>query len=217
MTDNDFNFISPDISLDKVKPLDLKRTVAFANFYLQQVAVLLNNFAVTAESKILEIDKRLEFVESELLILEEKIKSIPDLNSLNAAHTPFSHCHDQRNIIQHSVQPETELSNSVEMQETPTFVSQHLAVTPAVAPATKPFKDEGEVMKNCKDPSYIKYFKMLKMGVLEAAIKQKMIVEGIDPEILDNPDALSLKKPVHIDSEDNISSDDSSGSSYNSD
>uniref|UniRef100_A0A1I7WW98 BTB domain-containing protein n=1 Tax=Heterorhabditis bacteriophora TaxID=37862 RepID=A0A1I7WW98_HETBA len=35
------------------------------------------------------------------------------------------------------------------------------------------------------DPSLAKYFKMLKMGVVEQAVKLKMISEGVNPLLLE--------------------------------
>ncbi|CAL4124167.1 unnamed protein product, partial [Meganyctiphanes norvegica] len=40
-----------------------------------------------------------------------------------------------------------------------------------------------------KDPRYAPYFKMLSVGVPAQAVKLKMNAEGLDPDLLDNPDA----------------------------
>uniref|UniRef100_A0A0K0CU65 WASH_WAHD domain-containing protein n=1 Tax=Angiostrongylus cantonensis TaxID=6313 RepID=A0A0K0CU65_ANGCA len=41
------------------------------------------------------------------------------------------------------------------------------------------------------DPAFTKYFRMLKLGVVEAAVKLKMQSEGVDPSLLDQPYAPS--------------------------
>jgi WASH complex subunit CCDC53 len=41
------------------------------------------------------------------------------------------------------------------------------------------------------DPRYARYFKMVQIGVPMAQVKQKMMMEGVNPDILDNPDALA--------------------------
>jgi len=46
-------------------------------------------------------------------------------------------------------------------------------------------------LKYKEDPRYVKYFRLLKAGVAEGAVKQKMEMEGFNPDILDNPDAPS--------------------------
>ena len=40
-----------------------------------------------------------------------------------------------------------------------------------------------------EDERFVKYFKMLKMGVPLQAVKNKMKGEGLDDSVLDNPDA----------------------------
>jgi len=50
--------------------------------------------------------------------------------------------------------------------------------------------DDG-VLKNHSDPRYLKYFRMIKNGVPLSGVKQKMMFEGYDPNILDIPDGPS--------------------------
>ncbi|KAK7492006.1 hypothetical protein BaRGS_00016670 [Batillaria attramentaria] len=51
---------------------------------------------------------------------------------------------------------------------------------PPEAPAATPVS---------KDPRYMRYFKMVQVGVPPQAVKGKMAAEGLDPDLLDNPDA----------------------------
>ena len=51
-------------------------------------------------------------------------------------------------------------------------------------------------MKNKDDPRYYKYFKMLVIGVPLANVQNKMMMEGVDPSVLDDPDGLSGGEPV---------------------
>ncbi|KAK0393038.1 hypothetical protein QR680_000026 [Steinernema hermaphroditum] len=194
MTETDFSFINPDVQLDKVKPLDLKRTVAFANFYLTQVASILNKFSVSAEERIMEIERRLEFVESVLTIIEEKVKSVGDLQSVAVNNgNVMHHNHSSTTKEQNKQDADSEEKSSLSDKES---------------------HENWRMLPNCEDPMYAKYFKMLKMGVVEAAVKQKMIVDGLDPSVLDCPDDPSINKIEHIESDDEIS--DSTECSYNS-
>ncbi|XP_051547342.1 WASH complex subunit 3-like isoform X2 [Myxocyprinus asiaticus] len=45
------------------------------------------------------------------------------------------------------------------------------------------------VMTVAKDPRYARYLKMVQVGVPVMAIKNKMVLEGLDPSLLDTPDA----------------------------
>ncbi|XP_038852390.1 WASH complex subunit 3 isoform X2 [Salvelinus namaycush] len=44
-------------------------------------------------------------------------------------------------------------------------------------------------MTVAKDPRYARYLKMVQVGVPVMAIKNKMVQEGLDPNLLDTPDA----------------------------
>ncbi|CDQ64310.1 unnamed protein product [Oncorhynchus mykiss] len=44
-------------------------------------------------------------------------------------------------------------------------------------------------MTVAKDPRYARYLKMVQVGVPVMAIKNKMVQEGLDPKLLDTPDA----------------------------
>uniref|UniRef100_A0A1Y1KM04 WASH complex subunit CCDC53 n=1 Tax=Photinus pyralis TaxID=7054 RepID=A0A1Y1KM04_PHOPY len=49
--------------------------------------------------------------------------------------------------------------------------------------------DNSNHVKAADDPRYQKFFKMLQFGVPLQAVKNKMAVEGFDPDLLDNPNA----------------------------
>lgn len=57
---------------------------------------------------------------------------------------------------------------------------------PTEEPAPEP---EKPAMTVSKDPRYAKYFQMIKVGVPLMAIAPKMQAEGLDPSLLENPDA----------------------------
>lgn len=74
------------------------------------------------------------------------------------------------------------------MQSTQTLPQQQTSDTnlPPPPPPAEPIK---EIITVSKDQRFIKYFKMLNMGVPETAVKLKMKSEGLDPNLLDTPDA----------------------------
>jgi len=82
------------------------------------------------------------------------------------------------------------------------------------APAPPPPEPAADVPKVKDDPRYARYFKMIGFGVPLAQVKQKMMFEGINPDVLDNPDApadstiVASSKPAEMDGDD---SGDSSG------
>ena len=60
-----------------------------------------------------------------------------------------------------------------------------------------------------EDERFVKYFKMLKMGVPLQAVKNKMKAEGLDDSVLDNPDAPADYNDVPNDSDEDSAGDES--------
>ncbi|RLN58591.1 hypothetical protein BBJ29_005488 [Phytophthora kernoviae] len=48
----------------------------------------------------------------------------------------------------------------------------------------------GKTVKASEHPSYIKYFKLLKMGMPRSQLELKMTAESLDPKVLDTPDVM---------------------------
>ncbi|GMF25316.1 unnamed protein product [Phytophthora lilii] len=48
----------------------------------------------------------------------------------------------------------------------------------------------GKTVKALEHPSYVKYFKLLKMGMPRPQLELKMSAESLDPKVLDTPDAM---------------------------
>ncbi|KAL4176693.1 hypothetical protein KRP22_001634 [Phytophthora ramorum] len=48
----------------------------------------------------------------------------------------------------------------------------------------------GKTVKASEHPSYVKYFKLLKMGMPRPQMELKMTAESLDPKVLDTPDAM---------------------------
>ena len=54
-------------------------------------------------------------------------------------------------------------------------------------------KSPSNEIRTCEHPVLLKYFKMEKVGVPSQAIKGKMKVEAIDPNLLDDPNKMIRK------------------------
>ncbi|XP_030840816.1 LOW QUALITY PROTEIN: WASH complex subunit 3-like, partial [Strongylocentrotus purpuratus] len=59
-------------------------------------------------------------------------------------------------------------------------------VTVEVPPAPGPTP---ESQPAAADPRYLKYFKMINMGVPVGALRQKLLLDGLNPDLLDTPNA----------------------------
>ncbi|KAF2365851.1 WASH complex subunit 3 [Trinorchestia longiramus] len=197
------NAVKPDIpatsvNLEKVEALNPKRTLAFINHWIVHMVAFLNKFASVCEDKLSEVDAKLQRTEDTLAILEAKLASIPGLENMNVssdtaagAQTVLTH-----EVVQPSPASE-EAARSVE--------DAHEEEAATAEPAT-------DVIPISKDPDYAIFFKMVSVGVPPAAVKLKMSAQGLDPHLLDNPDAPSpfraRKKEMEpqSESEDDLSS-----------
>lgn len=180
MNEPDLSFIRSDIDLSEVAPLNWSRVVAYVNCFLYKMTDLLSSFADEAERSLLEAERQLRAADVKLQLLETKLASIPDPAPDFTTSLPEASC-----------------SNNGPSETT----SQTTAETTASSnlQANEPKSSDGSEVKEADpnavtvkdDPAFAKYFKMLKVGVSEQAVRQKMQSEGVDPSLLDCPDAAS--------------------------
>ncbi|KAK5980479.1 hypothetical protein GCK32_015141 [Trichostrongylus colubriformis] len=189
MNEPDLSFIKSDIDLSEVAPLNRRRVVAFVNCYLYKMIDFLNAFANRAERAILEAERQLRAADIKLQLLEAKLASIPD----SAAGE--SELLEERS--QQLAAP-TSTSSAINEQKITTMQNQDVAPSPVTTEAVPSEVDSREISASGSnvllvkdDPAFAKYFRMLKLGVVEPAVKLKMQSEGVDPSVLDNPNAPS--------------------------
>ena len=120
-----------------------------------------------------------------LAILEAKLNSVPDLTAPSTVEqTPAPE-------VAQSSQPASHAEATSEQPEQKT------------SPPPPPSKTVAE------DERFVKYFKMLKMGVPIQAVKNKMKAEGLDDSVLDNPDAPAGDNVVNDDADEDSAGDES--------
>ena len=101
-----------------------------------------------------------------ILFSIKKLNSVEDLKNVTLSDTPA---------------PAAATDASV--PQAPPATQEPAAAAPPPAPPAAP------VMTNRTNPTYAGYFKMVDMGIPVQAVKHKMTMEGLDPSIMDNPDA----------------------------
>ena len=74
-------------------------------------------------------------------------------------------------------------------------ISQILCINTTFKPNTFAFKDE-TIVPDPVDERIVKYKKMIKMNIPLQAVKNKMILDGLDPSLLDNKPVNTSTKPV---------------------
>uniref|UniRef100_H2YXJ2 WASH complex subunit 3 n=1 Tax=Ciona savignyi TaxID=51511 RepID=H2YXJ2_CIOSA len=179
----------PDVDLSKVPALNHRRSVTFINHFITQTTNFLNNFAAVTEEQLSKQSLEMQKLEIALKILEAKLESIPGLDDVKP------------NEAKEATTKPTE-------DQPPTVVNNDNEVSPSAE--AEPETPVENFTKVKDDPRYAKYLKMVNVGVPKAAIGNKMKLEGLDPSLLDTPDAPAPDAPPQQDdsSEEEFSSDD---------
>lgn len=203
MDEDGLPIVGSGVDLTKVPAIQQRRTVAYLNQFIVHTVRFLNRFSTVCEEKLASISLRVQQIETTLCILEAKLSSIPGLEDVTI---------DQVNVQQNSQtnglsvsQRETENAPEESMPHPENVQSQSEPPTIQGAEETTP---DVNVITVSKDPRYARYLKMVQVGVPVMAIKNKMVLEGLDPNLLDTPDApLPGGAPGTSDQQDDNSSD----------
>ncbi|XP_029351468.1 WASH complex subunit 3 isoform X2 [Echeneis naucrates] len=171
MDEDGLPIVGSGVDLTKVPAIQQRRIVAYLNQFVVHTVRFLNRFSTVCEEKLANISLRIQQIETTLCILEAKLSSIPGLEDVT---------------VDGVSQQQTAQANG------PTTASQSQQPTqtpPEAAPLQKAEEAEENVMTVAKDPRYARYLKMVQVGVPVMAIRNKMVMEGLDPNLLDTPDA----------------------------
>lgn len=165
------------INLAEVDPISPKRMLAFLNHFIVHTSGFLNRFSVICEEKLEDLSVRLQRLETTVCLLEAKLSSIPGLDDISHAPPAVSATEMPTVVTTTSV-------NDADKADT-TPVTSTLVTSDETPASAEPSANSTAA----KDPRYQKFFRLLKMQVPREALQQRMVIEGLDPAVLDNPDA----------------------------
>jgi len=190
--------VGPNVDFTKVGPINHKRTLAFLNHFITHSVRFLNRFSCVCEEKLAELSHKIQRIEIMMSILEAKLASIPGLEDVTVSTPAPGQPGDTTAASAPAPGPAS---------DTPQTATEGPLAPPTEGPAPEP---EKPTMTVSKDPRYAKYFQMVKVGVPVQAIAPKMMAEGLDPSLLENPDAPAPEgapaPPGQTDSDDDMSS-----------
>ncbi|XP_054242638.1 WASH complex subunit 3 isoform X1 [Indicator indicator] len=172
MDEDGLPIVGSGIDLTKVPAIQQKRTVAFLNQFVVHTVQFLNRFSTVCEEKLSALSLRIQQIETTLNILDAKLSSIPGLEDVKFEVS-------STNINSVTNGPVAEATTD----QQPAQNSMHeegLQKTEAVTE---------NVITVSKDPRYARYLKMVQVGVPVMAIRNKMISEGLNPDLLETPNA----------------------------
>ncbi|KAI6197019.1 hypothetical protein M3Y94_01176000 [Aphelenchoides besseyi] len=169
-------FIRPDIRYETAQPLDPKVVIPLINEYLLRISDIQNTCTAKLERAFGELECRLDRTETLLCLLEKRLERV-ELPILPTIESNVSL------PMQIPTPSHSEMTN-----ETKIDVSIGQQIEEKIEEA--PLSVETNKTKVSEHPTYVKYFKMIRLGIPEAAVRQKMGAEGFDPNILSDPNAL---------------------------
>ncbi|KAL1505246.1 hypothetical protein ABEB36_004853 [Hypothenemus hampei] len=167
MQKDDFIAVESNGHYSQIPSLQQKRIIAFINHFVSTTVSYLNDFSLSCESRFMDFEYKLQRIEASLLILEAQLSSIPNFEEPLANST-----------INTGDIPVSAPTNDVEFSEINKEPENDTEHTQSIG------------IKASEDPRFTKFFKMLRFGVKEEAVKYKMQSAGLNPNILNNPDAV---------------------------
>ncbi|XP_045682513.1 WASH complex subunit 3 isoform X2 [Phyllostomus hastatus] len=170
MDEDGLPLMGSGIDLTKVPAIQQKRTVAFLNQFVVHTIQFLNRFSTVCEEKLADLSLRIQQIETTLNILDAKLSSIPGLDDVTCEVCPIS----VTSITNESHAETTSEQSQNSLQDSGPQESEVTAEN---------------ILTVAKDPRYARYLKMVQVGVPLMAIRNKMISEGLDPNLLERPDA----------------------------
>ncbi|XP_008515859.1 WASH complex subunit 3 isoform X1 [Equus przewalskii] len=176
MDEDGLPLMGSGIDLTKVPAIQQKRTVAFLNQFVVHTVQFLNRFSTVCEEKLADLSLRIQQIETTLNILDAKLSSIPGLDDVTFEVSPLNvtrESHSETTSEQSQIYAQYSLQQNSLQDSGP----QESEVTAE------------NILTVAKDPRYARYLKMVQVGVPVMAIRNKMISEGLDPELLEKPDA----------------------------
>ncbi|CAG9762763.1 unnamed protein product [Ceutorhynchus assimilis] len=153
--------VKPDVDYSQIPPIQQKRIIAFVNHFVTNTVSYLNTFSQSCESRFMDFEYKIQKIEASLLILEAQLASIPGFEPVVVVENEPKH----ESIIEQPMElPEvTETDQLEELNESNTING----------------------IKAIDDPRFATFFRMVRVGVNQEAVKLKMKSEGFDPDVLE--------------------------------
>ncbi|XP_073336786.1 WASH complex subunit 3 [Pagrus major] len=183
MDEDGLPIVGSGVDLTKVPAIQQRRVVAYLNQFVVHTVRFLNRFSTVCEEKLSNISLRIQQIETTLCILEAKLSSIPGLEDVTVDGL------NQRKPAQANGTSTAHQSQADGPAAEPLPPPGPAQAVPEPATTQKAEAPAENVMTVAKDPRYARYLKMVQVGVPVMAIRNKMVLEGLDPNLLDQPDA----------------------------
>jgi len=154
-------------------PTNDQNLATCVNAYATECVAMLNALSTSAEGKLARAERRIEEAEMRVRLLERAL--LDGRRGRVAEEEPAA-----------VVAAPPPLPPDGSAPEPPPSVEEVVAPSPKVVDEPADEDDDASTQpRRDVNPAHAIYFKMLKMGVPEQAVRNKMALEGVDPSVLD--------------------------------
>mmetsp|Transcript_13183 Transcript_13183/g.17377 ORF Transcript_13183/g.17377 Transcript_13183/m.17377 type:complete len:320 (-) Transcript_13183:304-1263(-) len=199
------------LDLTELKPVQPQKTILLVNNFIANSSRFLNSFSQNVEKKLADVSNRLSEMEVVLVLLEEKLNSVPEIKRKSgdkAGQENNEALQTSGGDSGESAAGETTFPSLDALPDVPqnqeVFTSKDSKdQPPATPPIPEPPSQESpeesvpvedptlaEGVPAQEHPEYAGYFKMKRVGVPEMQVKMKMGMLGLDSSVLDDPNRI---------------------------
>lgn len=173
-----------ELDASKFRPQSIHATVLLCNQMIVQTTSFLNEFSQTVERKISNVSAKVTQLEILLAVLEAKINSVPTTEEVGPSQGESAASAKNEDVSEVRTSDVAE-----EKGEAPAPPPPPPPPPPSGSGGEEKGSGEGESQPRIEarieeaagpPPHFLKYQKMLKMGLPEAAVRMKMAQEGVD-------------------------------------
>jgi len=213
--------VSPKIDYREVDSISSQRLLCFVNHFQAHTIAFLNAFATSCEQRLAEVNWRIQKTEATLSVLEAKLSSIPGLECVTIPYSSSSSAAPGRDST-----ADVAAATLTSLPELPRPTDDDSVTREVPLPSQIPSTDgrlgtEDKtavgLIRAADHPDFVKYFRMLHLGVPFQAVALKCRTENphLDAAILETPDrwlsAVDVQNAVDDDVHDDDDDDDDSG------
>eukprot|EP01083_Nonionella_stella_P066791 176186_1 len=160
-----------ELKMDVLAPVPVKKTFLIVNTFVVNTASFLNSFVTACESKLHKIHTDIQRMETTMLLLENKLSSIDWVREAEQGKAPVLPAADSWETTKFEEQKHD--NNEQKMD----------GGGDDNGPPPEPEKPAEDPLLS--DPEMAPWFKMLKFGVPESAVRLKMSLSGCDDATVD--------------------------------
>ena len=197
---NNFNLLrNPNFQLNKVSPLDNGTLVTFINNYMYAMIGMFDEFVDHLETKLINLNHRIDNIQANLVILEMKLNSVNNNSTLLLSNDDSNTTLDDNQSNNNQVITAPEMldmdkinvqKDDIKVDRTETLIDHQTTTTHqqqnnnSISSSEIESSTVSDNNQSVDDENLEIYKRMLRFGVNENAVRQKMLIDGVEPSLL---------------------------------